>query len=175
LILEQTHIMAISIDRYLSRARMYGKKDAIGYRTNVRSVLEDITYAVGHIYKDRDIDIRLNCAEGKWFRGEAQDLEEMAGNLLDNACKWAKRNVTVQCDTEGDRLELVIEDDGPGIPDDRREEVMRRGKKLDDTQPGHGQGLGIVFDIAQLYGGSLELGHSESLGGLEAKLRLPSA
>ena len=175
LILEQTHIMASNIDHYLSRARIYGKKDAIGYRTSVRSVLDDIAYAVGHIHKNRDIDIRLLCVGDKWFRGESQDLEEMAGNLLDNACKWAGQRVEVSCESDGDRLELSIEDDGPGIPDDEREDVMRRGRKLDEAQPGHGHGLGIVRDIARLYGGALELGRSESLGGLRATLVLPSA
>ena len=175
LVLEQSHIMANNIDHYLSRARIYGKKDAIGYRTSVHSVLEDIAYAVGHIYKDRDIDISLSCVQEKWFRGEAQDLEEMAGNLLDNACKWARTAVVVSCESRGDTLELIVEDDGPGIPEQERDNVMRRGRKLDDSRPGHGQGLGIVQDIARLYGGALELGDSRSLGGLRASLRLPSA
>lgn len=174
LILEQTHVMAGSIDHYLSRARIYGKKDAIGYRTSVRSAIADLIYAVGHIYKDRDVNIQLLCAEDVWFRGEAQDLEEMAGNLLDNACKWAKSEVTVRCEADGDRLKLIIEDDGPGIPGEDRQDVMRRGRKLDESRPGHGHGLGIVRDIANLYGGSLELGIGD-LGGLRATLTLPSS
>ena len=174
LILEQTHIMAGNIDHYLSRARIYGKKDAIGYRTSVRSVMEDLAYAVGHIYKDKNIKISLLCVEDKWFRGESQDLEEMAGNLFDNACKWAQGEVTLRCNSKDDRLELIIEDDGPGIPADELEGVMRRGRKLDEAQPGHGQGLGIVRDIAHLYGGSLTLGQS-ALGGLKVTLNLPSA
>jgi signal transduction histidine kinase len=175
LILEQTHIMASNIDHYLSRARIYGKKDAIGYRTSVRSVVDDIAYAVGHIYKHRDIDIKLLCVKDKWFRGESQDLEEMAGNLLDNACKWAASTVQVSCESIDDRMQLVIEDDGPGIDEEHREDVMRRGRKLDQSQPGHGHGLGIVRDIARLYGGSLDLGRSETLGGLKATLDLPAA
>jgi signal transduction histidine kinase len=175
LILEQTHIMAGNIDHYLSRARIYGKKDAIGYRTSVRSVVDDIAYAVGHIYKDRDIDIKLLCVEDRWFRGESQDLEEMAGNLLDNACKWAKSTVHVNCESNEDRMRLVIEDDGPGIDEEHHEDVMRRGRKLDQNQPGHGQGLGIVRDIARLYGGWLHLDRSETLGGLKATLDLPAA
>ncbi|MGD2129928.1 MAG: ATP-binding protein [Lysobacterales bacterium] len=174
LILEQTHIMAGNIDHYLSRARIYGKKDAIGYRTSVRSVVEDLAYAVGHIYKDRNIAIKPLCIEDKWFRGEAQDLEEMAGNLLDNACKWARSQVHIGCDTRKDNMVLIIEDDGPGIDEEHLADVMRRGRKLDDTQPGHGHGLGIVEDIAKLYGGSLELSRSK-LGGLKAALVLPAA
>lgn len=175
LILEQTHIMASNIDHYLSRARIYGKKDAIGFRTSVRSVVDDIAYAVGHIYKDRNIDIQLSCVEEKWFRGEAQDLEEMAGNLLDNAYKWARSAVRVSCEADDEQLHLIIEDDGPGIDAKHHDEVMLRGRKLDEAQPGHGHGLGIVRDIARLYGGALELGRSEALGGLRAVLVLPSA
>ncbi len=174
LILEQTHIIAGSIDHYLSRARIYGKKDAIGYRTSVRSVIEDLIYAVGHIYNDRHLDIQLLCKEDKWFRGEAQDLEEMVGNLLDNACKWAKSEVTIWCEVEADRLKLIIEDDGPGIAREDQQDVLRRGRKLDESQPGHGHGLGIVLDIANLYGGSLELGDGD-LGGLRVTLDLPAS
>lgn len=174
LILEQTHLMSGNIDHYLSRARMYGQKDAIGFRTSVRSIIEDLVYAVSHIYKERGIEIRLPCVEDKWFRGEAQDLEEMAGNLLDNACKWARGVVIVNCESEDDRVNIVIEDDGPGIPEVHYEDVMHRGRKLDEAQPGHGQGMGIVRDIAKLYGGSVELGRSD-LGGLRVVLTLPSA
>jgi signal transduction histidine kinase len=174
LIVEQTHLIAGQIDHYLSRARMYGQKDAMGFRTGVRSVMQDLAYAIGQLHKERGVEIRLPCVEDKWFRGEAQDLEEMAGNLIDNACKWARGIVTVNCATEGDRLQLLIEDDGPGIPEERYEDAMRRGRKLDESRPGHGQGLGIVDDIARLYGGSLELGRS-ALGGLKAVLTLPAA
>ncbi|MCW8873311.1 MAG: ATP-binding protein [Xanthomonadales bacterium] len=174
LILEQTHLIASDIDHYLSRARIYGKKDAIGYRTSVRSVIDDLVYAVRHIYKEKAIDIRQLSLDDKWFRGEAQDLEEMAGNLLDNACKWATSEVCINCESANDRLKLVIEDNGPGIPEEEREGVMRRGRKLDESRPGHGHGLGIVRDIALLYGGSLTLGDSD-LGGLKAVLNLPSS
>jgi signal transduction histidine kinase len=174
LILEQTHIISGNIDHYLSRARIYGKKDAIGYRTSVRSVMEDLIYAVGHIHKPRDIETRLLMVQDRWFRGESQDLEEMAGNLLDNACKWAQSEVTVRCESQGDRLMLIIEDDGPGIPEKEYESVMRRGRKLDAASAGHGHGLGIVQDIAHLYGGTLTLGRSE-LGGLKVTLSLPAA
>jgi signal transduction histidine kinase len=98
----------------------------------------------------------------------------MAGNLLDNACKWARGVVRVNCESEDDRVRIVIEDDGPGIPEAHYEDVMHRGRRLDEDQPGHGQGMGIVRDIANLYGGSVELGRSD-LGGLKVVLTLPSA
>jgi signal transduction histidine kinase len=174
LILDQSHAMASSIDHCLSRARIYGKQDAIGYRTSVRSVIDDLSFAVEHIYKDRGIRIDLQGLEDKWFRGEAQDLEEMAGNLIDNAFKWAKSVVVVTCRGDLDRLLLVIEDDGPGIADEELKTITRRGRKLDERTPGHGHGLGIAEDIANLYGGNLKLGRSE-LGGLRAELDLPAA
>lgn len=174
LILDQSHVMANNIDHYLSRARIYGKQDAIGYRTSVRSVIDDLSFAVGHIHKDRSIEIHLLCLDDKWFRGEAQDLEEMAGNLIDNACKWAKKEVTVNCRSDHNRLTLIIEDDGPGIAEEEIATITRRGRKLDERSPGHGHGLGIVEDIANLYGGTLTLGRSE-MGGLKAELDLPAA
>jgi len=174
LILEQSHVMANNIDHYLSRARIYGKQDAIGYRTSVKSVIEDLSFAISHIHKDRNVEMHLLCLDDKWFRGEAQDLEEMAGNLIDNACKWAKSEVTVSCESDHNRLTLIIEDDGPGIAEEELETITRRGKRLDESMPGHGHGLGIAKDIAQLYGGSLKLGRSD-MGGLMAKLDLPAA
>ena len=174
LILDQSHVMAGSIDHYLSRARIYGKKDAIGYRTSVEPVIDDLIYAVQHIYQDRGIEFQLSGLGEHWFRGEAQDLEEMAGNLIDNACKWAKSQVVVQCVTEQDRLVLVIEDDGPGIAEEDIEDAMQRGRKLDESYAGHGHGLSIVKNIADLYGGTLKLGKSP-LGGLRAELDLPAA
>lgn len=174
LILDQSHVMANSIDHYLSRARIYGKQDAIGYRTSVRTVIDDLSFAVEHIHKDRGVSIELSCIEDKWFRGESQDLEEMAGNLIDNAFKWAKSRVKISCSSDHKELTLVIEDDGPGIAEEELETITRRGKRLDETTPGHGHGLGITEDIAILYGGSLKLGRSE-MGGLKAELRLPAA
>jgi signal transduction histidine kinase len=166
--------MANNIDHYLSRARIYGKQDAIGYRTSVKSVIDDLSFAVEHIHKERGISVDMQCLEDKWFRGEAQDLEEMAGNLIDNAFKWAKSKVTVRCDSDHNRLSLVIEDDGPGIAKEELKTITRRGRKLDEATPGHGHGLGIVKDIAELYGGALKLGRSE-IGGLKAELDLPAA
>lgn len=174
LILDQSHVMANSIDHYLSRARIYGKQDAIGYRTNVKSVIDDLSFAVEHIHKDRAISVELQRLDDKWFRGEAQDLEEMAGNLIDNAFKWAKTKVVVSCTSDHNELALVIEDDGPGIAEEEIETITRRGRRLDEKTPGHGHGLGIAEDIAILYGGSLKLGRS-TMGGLKAELRLPAA
>jgi signal transduction histidine kinase len=174
IILDQSHAMDSSIDHFLSKARVYGKKDVIGYRTGVKAVINDLIYAVDHIYRDRKIEIQFSEQGDCLFRGEAQDLEEMAGNLIDNACKWAKKQVVVKCETNNNRLVLSVEDDGPGIPEENLENVIQRGLKLDESKPGHGQGLGIVKDISDLYGGQLMLCKSP-LGGLRAELDLPAA
>lgn len=98
----------------------------------------------------------------------------MVGNLMDNASKWATNQVVIRVREDHGNLEIAVEDDGPGVPGGKTEEVMRRGNRLDESKPGHGEGLGIVKDIADLYGGSLTLNKSE-LGGLKAKLVLPAA
>lgn len=174
LILKQSNDISRSVDHYLSRARAYGTEKVLGSRSSIKTATEDLVYAMQRIYQDRELVFDLSGVKGCWFRGEVQDLEEMLGNLLDNACKWAKRRVHVCCGTLDGRLEIMVEDDGPGIAKEEFENAMRRGHRLDDAKPGHGQGLGIVKDIAALYGGSLVLAKSK-LGGLQAKLDLPSA
>jgi signal transduction histidine kinase len=174
LILDQAHAMSSSIDHYLSRARISGQKNVLGYRTSIRSVIKDLGFAMERIHEGCDVRLKL-CSRGDCrFRGEAQDLEEMLGNLLDNACKWAKKRIEIRCRIDDDRLTIIIEDDGPGIEESERESVLRRGRKLDENTPGYGQGLSIVKEIAELYDGSVALGESE-LGGLKVELELPAA
>jgi len=174
MILSQTRDISRSVDHYLSRARTYGTEKVLGSRSNVRSVTEDLVFVMRRIYQERKLEFDLVLLQDGWFKGEVQDLEEMLGNLMDNACKWAKSRVLVECSTHDGRLQIKVEDDGPGIEEQEYPNVLRRGHKLDESKPGHGQGLGIVKDIAELYGGSLELSRSD-LGGLLAKLDLPSA
>jgi signal transduction histidine kinase len=172
LLLKQTHDISSSVEHYLSRARVFGMENVLGARSHVRTVAEDLAFVMKRLYKERNLDLDFsglgNCA----FRGESQDLEEMLGNLLDNACKWANKRVVVHCKSSAQRLRLAIEDDGPGIPEVKTEMVLERGGKLDDTVAGQGRGLGIVRDIASLYGGSLTLSQS-GYGGLCAELELP--
>jgi signal transduction histidine kinase len=174
LILQQTRDISRSVDHYLSRARTYGTEKVLGSRSSIKTATEDLVYAMHRIYKDRDLVFDLSGLQACWFKGEGQDLDEMLGNLLDNSCKWAKRRVQISCGTNDGRLQITVEDDGPGIAREEFENVIRRGHRLDNAKPGHGQGLGIVKDIAALYGGSLTLAKSE-LGGLQVKLDLPSA
>jgi signal transduction histidine kinase len=166
--------MSGNIDHYLCRARISGQKDIMGHRTSIKDVVDDLRFAVERLYRDRDIKIDL-CSKGDCrFRGEVQDLEEMLGNLLDNACKWAKKSIEIRCSLDQDWLIISIEDDGPGIEEENLGSVLQRGFKLEESTPGYGQGLSIVKDIAELYGGQLKLGRSP-LGGLLAELNLPAA
>jgi len=174
LILSQTRDISRSVDHYLSRARAYGTEKVLGSRSSVRDVTDDLVFVMRRIYQERNLEFDLFLLQDCWFKGEVQDLEEMLGNLMDNACKWAKTRVLIECSTQDGRLYIKVEDDGPGIRETEYKNVLRRGHKLDESMPGHGQGLGIVSDIAELYGGALALGRSD-LGGLQAKLELPSA
>jgi signal transduction histidine kinase len=120
--------------------------------------------------------VDLAVPAGVRFRGERQDLEEMAGNLIDNASKWAATRVVVSAEIRREQgrssLRLIIEDDGPGLLGDARTEMLKRGRRLDETKPGSGLGLSIVSDLAALYRGSLSL-EAASIGGLRAVLELP--
>jgi signal transduction histidine kinase len=172
-VLRQVATMRRQVDHYLSRARAAGAVDALGNRTPVRPVLDDLARVLARIHGGRHIAIAVECPARLAFRGERQDLEEMTGNLLDNACKWANSRVSVTAERlEGGSFMLRVGDDGRGLDPEERSRVGARGERLDESVPGTGLGLAIVRDIAKLYGGSLELDDSP-LGGLEARLVLP--
>lgn len=174
LILKQTSDISGSVDHHLSRARAFGTTNVLGSRTKVAPVVEDLVFALKRIYKNRELAFDLSVQRNQTVRCEVQDLEEMLGNLLDNACKWAKRRVFFHCECQDGRCYLSVEDDGPGIPEDKIEQVLQRGQRLDESREGHGLGLGIVQDLVELYRGELSLGRSEH-GGLAARLDLPGA
>lgn len=169
----QVFTMRRQVDHYLTRARAAGNVSALGNRTAVAPVLADLSRVLGRIHEKRGIEIETDCPPNLFFRGERQDLEEMAGNLIDNACKWARAQVTVTARRDGARLLLDIEDDGPGLTEAERARVGTRGERLDESVPGSGLGLAIVHDISKLYGGffSLEAAYG---GGLRARLDLPA-
>jgi signal transduction histidine kinase len=170
----QVDSMRRQVDHYLARGRAAGALDVLGNRTKVKAVLDDLARTLTRIHSERDIDIAVDCPAALYFRGERQDLEEMSGNLMDNACKWAKRRVVARAtQIAGPRWMLTVEDDGPGLAPEDRERVLTRGEKLDESMPGSGLGLSIVQDIAKLYGGGLAL-ESSALGGLKARLELPA-
>jgi signal transduction histidine kinase len=169
----QVFTMRRQVDHYLMRARAAGNVSALGNRTAVAPVLADLSRVLGRIHEMRGIEIETDCPPNLFFRGERQDLEEMAGNLIDNACKWARREVTVTARRDGARLLLDIEDDGPGLTEAERGRVGTRGERLDESVPGSGLGLAIVRDISKLYGGFFTLEAAPG-GGLKARLELPA-
>ncbi|MDR3527165.1 MAG: HAMP domain-containing sensor histidine kinase [Rhizomicrobium sp.] len=170
----QAGAMRRQVDHYLTRARTAGALNALGNRTAVAPVLEDLARVMTRIHTARGIDIAVDCPSTLYFRGERQDLEEMAGNLMDNACKWAKTRVLVDAaKQDGRSFRLVVADDGPGLAAEDRGRVMDRGERLDESVPGSGLGLSIVRDIAKLYGGALAL-EKAAIGGLSAELTLPA-
>ena len=174
LVERQVALMRRHVDHYLARARTAATARVLGARTNVAAVAGDLARALQRIHADRDLEIAVDSPPALDFRGERQDLEEMLGNLLDNACKWSNGRVRLAAARADGRLRLTIDDDGPGLAPALREQVLERGARLDETKPGSGLGLAIVRDIARLYGGEVEL-ESSPLGGLRAALDLPAA
>jgi signal transduction histidine kinase len=170
----QVGVMRRQVDHYLTRARAAGAVNVLGNRTQLLPVLEDLTRVLRRIHADRGVTIAVDCPPTLYFRGERQDLEEMTGNLMDNACKWALSRVVVEARRgSGARVVFKVEDDGPGLPAGDRDRVLGRGERLDESVPGSGLGLSIVRDISKLYGGGVALGESP-LGGLCATLDLPA-
>lgn len=173
---EQAGIMRDQVNYHLDRARAAALAGTLGTLTEVGPIIVNLVRTFQKIYRDKGLTIEAAVPPGARFRGERQDLEEMIGNLVDNACKWAKSRVQVTADPGPDkgrsRLRIVIDDDGPGLPDEARAEVLKRGQRLDETKPGSGLGLSIVRDLAALYQGTLSLDQSP-IGGLRAVLELP--
>ena len=174
------------IDWHLARARSAESQRLPGQRTPVAPALAGLVRVMQRVHAARELHIELDLPEpadpadaGLVFAGEEQDLQEMLGNLLDNACKWARHSVRVQAQAlprgkAGGQVLVRIEDDGSGIDESLRLQVMSRGVRADESVPGSGLGLAIVADLVALYGGRLELGRS-ALGGLKVELLLPSA
>lgn len=171
---EQAQIMRDQISHHLNRASIAARAGVISGHTSVKPVLEALVRALERIYADRDLDIRLQCPPEVAFHGEKHDLEEMIGNLLDNACKWAEKEVSMTVTRRKDSIILVVEDDGPGLPEKEREAALKRGKRLDETKPGSGLGLSIVSELTHLYGGEYSLENREK-NGLRARLVLPGS
>jgi signal transduction histidine kinase len=175
---EQATTMRDQVNYYLDRARAAALAGTLGTVTEVEPVIAGLARTFAKIYRDKDLSVEVRIPQGIRFRGERQDLEEMAGNLIDNAAKWARGKVVVTAELlpEDGRpaLRLAIDDDGPGLPEEARPDVLKRGRRLDETKPGSGLGLSIVRDLAALYRGSLSL-ETAPIGGLRAVLDLPGA
>jgi signal transduction histidine kinase len=148
----------------------------IGDTTEVEGVLKALKRTLDRIYDERGIELEVEASPGLKFQGEKQDFEEMVGNLLDNACKWARTSVRVSTEHASGkpRFTVIVDDDGPGLTEEEREKVVKRGQRLDESKPGSGLGLSIVADLAHLYKGRFALEPSPE-GGLRARLELPAA
>ncbi|EXI79550.1 MAG: Sensor protein PhoQ [Candidatus Accumulibacter appositus] len=174
LVVAQVDTAKRQVDYHLARARAAATLRVPGARTPLRPALEALLRTMRRIHAERQLELLLRpIPENMAFRGEEYDLQEMLGNLLDNACKWASSRVEVAAGSDNECLLIIIDDDGPGIATGDRDAVLRRGVRADEQVPGSGLGLSIVGDLAQLYGGGLHLAGS-SLGGLRVVLRLPA-
>jgi signal transduction histidine kinase len=168
-------VMRRQVDHHLARARAIGRRASLHARATVWESLEAVERAVSRLYPDVTVDIAGDRTAA--VRVERQDLDEMLGNLVENASKYGHGRVFVTVEQVGDKgVEIMVEDDGPGIPPEEREAIFARGARLDTTgKPGTGLGLAIVRDVAEIYEGSIRLEESEDLGGLMARLTLPAA
>lgn len=164
--------MQRQVEHHLARARAVGRRGAAQARANVRESVDSVTRAVALLYPQA----RLDAAGDKQLvaRVERQDLDELVGNLLENAAKYGGGSVFVTIQRDGAMAEILVEDDGPGISPADRTRIFDRGVRLDSGKPGTGLGLAIVRDVAEIYGGSIALEESEDLGGLLVRLRLPA-
>ena len=172
---EQLAGMTHLIEYQLQRAATSGRAP-LAAPVEVKPAIEKIVAALAKVYADKGIGISLDVEPAATFHGDAGDLTEMLGNLLDNACKWCRRQVQVHArrmpasGTARPVLEISVEDDGPGIPADLKSRVLERGARADESTPGHGLGLAMVQDTVALYHGQLSLETSQ-LGGLLVRLR----
>lgn len=177
---EQVDVMRDQVNLYLDRARRAARAQSIGAVTEVESVLQSLGRTLERINRDKGVAIAVTCDPGLRFRGERQDLEEIVGNLMDNACKWCKSRVEVRglmVATPGEdgrrMLDILVDDDGPGLRPEQRATALKRGQRLDESKPGSGLGLNIVTETAAMYGGRVDLDDA-NLGGLRVRLRLPA-
>jgi len=173
-ILEQADLLGRRIDHALTKARAATTGALLGATTTAGPQLHRLANAMRTLHGPNDIEVELHDRSSRAVQIEPRDFDELVGNLLDNACKWARTQVTLTTTEDAGTLRIVVEDDGPGLPASRRAEVFERGRKLDERAAGAGLGLAIVQDLVSAYGGRILLDDSP-LGGLRASLVLPLA
>ena len=172
IVIREAAIMRRQVDHHLARARAIGRRTSGQARARVWDSVEAVQRAVDRLYEDVTVDITGD--REAFVRVERQDLDEMIGNLIENAAKYGNGRVFVTVERRPGMVDIIVEDDGPGIPEAEREAIFARGARLDIDKPGTGLGLAIVRDVADIYGGSITLERSEDLGGLLARLSLPA-
>ena len=171
----QTEVMKGQVDHHLRRARAAARAQMLGERTPIGEVLDEMAVMLERVFEEKGVEIDWRAPDELAFRGERQDLQEILGNLMENACKWCVRRVRITAGpTHLGQMVVVVEDDGPGVPEGQRDIMLQRGARLDESAPGSGLGLAIVDDLTKAYGGRFTLAASE-MGGLKAMLELPSA
>ena len=172
---KQTEVMKAQVDHHLRRARAAARAQMLGERTPIAEVLDEMAVMLERVFEEKGVEIDWRAPDDLGFRGERQDLQEILGNLMENACKWARRRVRITAgSTHLGQMIVVVEDDGPGLPAEQREAALERGARLDETTPGSGLGLSIVVELTRAYGGKITLADSD-LGGLKVLLELPAA
>ena len=172
-VIREATTMRRQVDHHLARARAVGRRGAAQSRAEVWTSLQAVERAVQRLYPEARID--MDGDKEVAARVERQDLDEMLGNLIENAAKYGGGSVFATVGRAGSMVEILVEDDGLGIPQEERTRIFDRGVRLDSGKPGTGLGLAIVRDVAEIYGGSVAMEESEDLGGLMVRLRLPAA
>lgn len=172
-VIREARTMRRQVDHHLARARAVGRRGSAHSRAEVWPSLESVERAVGRLYRHVRIDV--TGPKDLAVHVERQDLDEMLGNLIENAAKYGGGSVFVTVGAAAGYVEFLVEDDGMGIPEEERVRIFDRGVRLDTGKPGTGLGLAIVRDVAEIYEGTVSLEESEDLGGLLVRLRLPAA
>jgi signal transduction histidine kinase len=170
-ILQQVEQMHRQMDYHLAQARA-SSGAASGKRCSIKDCAEGLARTLQKLYVERGLAIEVSVSSDHFILGLREDLDEMLGNLLDNACKWARSRVTIGSEESGSDIVIYVDDDGRGIPQEMRDAVLQRGVRADERSGGSGLGLAIVRDLAELYRGAIAL-DSSSLGGLRVQLKLP--
>ena len=171
---QQVERMRRQIDYHLAHARASASGGNPAARCQVLTSADGLARTMTAIHAERRIAVAVHVPPEQHVRTQREDLDEMLGNLIDNACKWAAARVEVRSSSDGRQVQITVDDDGPGLAAELRESVLQRGVRADEASPGSGLGLAIVADLVDLYGGSIALG-SSPLGGLRATLLLPAA
>ena len=171
---EQVTRMRRQLEYHLAHARASASGASAGTVASVRASAEGLARTLSRLHAARGLTIDVDADAAHGVRVQREDLDEMLGNLMDNACKWTRSRVTVTSVLDRDAVTIAVDDDGPGVEASKRDAVLQRGVRADEAAPGSGFGLAIVRELAELYGGSIRLDASPS-GGLRAELRVPSA
>ena len=170
---QQIDRMQRHVDYHLAQARAAASGANPGARCLVDASAEGLARTLRRLHAERGITIRVDVPDVHCVRGEREDLDEMLGNVLDNACKWARTEVRISSSVSGADIVITVDDDGHGLEASKRQAVLRRGVRADEAAPGSGLGLAIAGDLIEVYGGAISL-HDSPLGGLRVRIQLPT-